>query len=147
MWTSHDLAGIDLLDDTAYLVDESSTDPDPKQTDEYTGLRASDGARLTFDEEAETVQILNVICVGTTLAIAKANRQAIDDVLTAARASDGQTYTYSFQEDVSEPEPDTWYLIGGRLKAVTQFSGSGRIFGAGNLWVAPAIVSLGLSKT
>jgi hypothetical protein len=143
-WVQHDLGGIDLLDDTAYLIDESSGDPEPKVNDEYQPLRSSDGARLSFDQEAEYIQTLVVICVGDTLGEAQDRRQDLVNTLQSARNSDGQTLTYSFQEDATAALSE-WWLVGGRCKFVLKIGGV-QLFGAGGRYVAGASVTLGLSK-
>lgn len=147
-WVSHDLGDVSLLfEDGVYAVDESSSDPEPRILDEYTPLRDTDGARMSFAAEAEWVMRLNVFCMGTTYEDAKQARIALEAPLIEARNSgDTPTVEYSYQKDASESEAETYFVVGGRLKPVTEFPGSGKVYGLGNRPVALATLTLALSK-
>lgn len=152
-WIVWQLGDLDLRwqgpDASSYFVDESSSDPEPNRQEEYVPLRSADGAVLASSIEAETPVTLNIFALGSTLAEAKANRLALAQVLVDARNSraTGDVVPYQIQEDASEDEPESWRVIGGKLREVRQFGGTGRVLGLAGKYVAPAILTLALSRT
>lgn len=152
-WPIHTLGDLDLRwTEGFYAVDGSSSEIDENRLEELVPLRSSDGARLSYSRGVEMPLTLNVYCLGDTKAEAKAARVALNQVLIDARnaRATGDYPTYSFQEDVSESEPEVFYVVGGKLRGVRSFDGGAPALGwngpSGNRAVALAVLDLKLSR-
>lgn len=143
-WTVHDLGGIDLLDTSAYYVEITSNPPEERIEERYVPLNSGSGARLAQFMVAEAPAILDVICVGTSRLEADENRDALQDVIDDA--INGSVVTYSYQEDASQPEPTSWRIIGGKVRARWRTGENEEIFSVGGRYFSLARVLLTLSK-
>jgi len=144
------LGGLDLRHTSgAYIVPDTVDEWDPNWEETFAvNCGSQGGARLVKSTLRETARRLAVICLGTTVTEAKANRLAIEAVLSTARANrDVPTVTY-VEQDTTETEPDSWYVIGGKLTPSSSIPGLGRIVGVVNgKRVACCLLNLALTKT
>lgn len=146
-WSVHSLGSLNLLDQTAYFVWDSSGDPDPNRVEDVVPLRTTDGAKLGYSREVETVLELHIVAMGTTIDLAKQGRLNIEATLSTARNSGltGVPVTY-VQQMSGETVPRSWYVVGGKVRPVRRFPGTGNIYSVNGLFANPAIVKLTMSK-
>lgn len=126
-WTVHNLGDLDLLDPDTYHVEDVGNPPEQSVDEEYRALMDGAGVTLVRSAFGDAPLTLDIICLGTSKAAAKAARQALRDEIDAVY--NGTTKVWEYQEDASESGPDSWLIKGGIVHDRIRPSSGEQIFG------------------
>lgn len=138
--TTLSLGAVNLNDSTKYIaVWEGDQGWQSTLAAQIVPLRISDGARLGSSRIAETKRVFNVVCLGATYAVSRANADAIDAELLAARnyPRTGTAKLY-IEQDTSDGTPDTWKVLAGVFQRLASLRPAGLIEGTLTLQLSKA---------
>lgn len=147
-WVVHNLGSLDLTftgPSDSYFVEDIGDPPEQAVDEEYRSLMDGAGVQLVRSAFGDAPLTLNIICLGSTKALAKAARQALRNEVDAVY--NGTAKIWEYQEDSSESGPDSWYIKGGVVHDRLRPSSGEQIFALSGLAIACARVILHLSKS